>query len=399
MPQSPPRPGSRPFVSKDSARRQLVAVGKVAGLDAVGFASARPFVTARTAIERNRSDGYADQIEFTYRNPKRSTTPQQSLPGARSMVVGALGHPSTSALPSNGGPVGRVAAYATHDHYRLLRSALEEVAAVLTAQGFRTLVLADDNALVDRFAAVRAGIGCFGRSSNVLIPHVGPGAVLGAVLTTAELALDRELLSSRRRVEIETAPELDWAPSCKTCSRCLDSCPTQAIVASGVVDARRCLAWLLQRPGVFPRRWRLAAGTRIYGCDDCSDACPPSRHAAQTADLSVDLHDLLQASDGELNSRYSHWWVPDLDMDHVRRNALLALGNSGCRGDTSAALLTRYISHPNAVLRGQALWSARRLGMDWIGAKLAGDSDPIVLDEWNARVPSPAGGLAGTEVR
>ena len=124
-------------------------------------------------------------------------------------------------------------------------------------------MVADDNALVDREAAYRAGLGWYGKNANLLLPGEGSWFVLGSVVTDAPAAPP----SRPRRC----------ADGCGTCTRCLDGCPTGAIVAPGVVDARRCLAWLLQVEGAFPREHRVALGDRLYGCDDCQEVCPPNR--------------------------------------------------------------------------------------------------------------------------
>src|SRR5438105_6711215 len=139
----------------------------------------------------------------------------------------------------------------------------------LEVDGWRARVLADDNALVDREAARRAGLGWYGKNANVLLPGAGSWFVLGSVVTDAPLPpADHEV------------PD-----GCGSCTRCLDGCPTGAIVAPGVVDARRCLAWLVQQPGSFPVELRAALGDRIYGCDDCQEVCPPNHRAERDGRL------------------------------------------------------------------------------------------------------------------
>ena len=152
--------------------------------------------------------------------------------------------------------------YSWIDHYRPLRIALQAVSDHLVAAGWRARVLVDDNALVDRPAAVRAGIGWYGKNSNVLLPGWGSWFVLGSVVTDAPLA--------------EPGSTSAVPDGCGACDRCLTACPTGALGA-GELDARRCLAWLVQAPGVFPREHRVALGDRLYGCDDCQTVCPVNR--------------------------------------------------------------------------------------------------------------------------
>ena len=217
----------------------VVARGRANGLDAVGIADASPFTDTLEDLTFRRDLGLHADMQFTYRDPQRSTDPSRSLGGARSLVVGAVryasqipdpvgagtagtagahgsggvgtaGTPGTattsatdaaSSNPGQGasdrhpplvedgrsGPFGVVARYAVGDQDAVLRSALEMVAVDLRTAGFRAVVLADDNALVDRAAAHRGGLGWFGKSSNLLLPGKGSWFVLGAVLTDAAL--------------------------------------------------------------------------------------------------------------------------------------------------------------------------------------------------------------------
>lgn len=336
----------------------LAAVGRAAGLDAVGVAPATPFERTRRDLEERKARGLAAGMQFTYRRPERSTDPGQALPGARSLVVGALSYAHESAeepgdVPA-ARPAGRVARYARHDHYATLRAGLGAMAARLREEGWHTRVLVDDNALVDREAAVRAGLGWYGKNANVLLPGRGSWFVLGSVVTDAPL-------------EPAAAPVPD---GCGTCSRCLDGCPTGAIVAPGVIDARRCLAWLVQAPGTFPVEHRVALGDRIYGCDDCQEVCPPNRRADRLQEApteldgtaTVDLVGLLDADDATLLARHGRWYIAGRDPRHLRRNALLALGNTADVADAEVRrVVDRALVGDDELLREHAAWAAERL--------------------------------------
>jgi epoxyqueuosine reductase len=299
------------------------------------------------------------------------------------------------------GPWGRVARYAWEDHYTPLRSALTVVARELEAAGWRCRVVADDNALVDREAAFRAGIGWYGKNANLLLPGRGSWFVLGSVVTDAPLATRSRPL----------------ADGCGGCTRCIDGCPTGAIVAPGVVDARRCLAWLLQMEGPFPRDHRVALGDRLYGCDDCQEVCPPNNRvdriepaseSAPGAQPVVDLLDLLAASDDDLMTRYGRWYVPRREARYLRRNALVVLGNvADPRDPAVVATLCRALVDADPLVRAHSVWAARRLGRsDLLSevADVADDPDPLVRAELEAAVdarvpPAPAPPAASTPVR
>ena len=210
---------------------ELIRVGREAGLAAVGICDASRFEDTRRILVERRSRGWAAGMQFTYRRPERSTDPQVTLPGAAALVVGACRYerdegatpvgrdasrrrevpddpdgrdrrrPHGAGEDETGGapvavlpdrrPRARVAMYSWVDHYRVLRDALGAVADHLLQCGWRAQVVADDNALVDRAAAVRAGLGWYGKNTNVLLPGAGSWFVLGSVLTDAPLTAGR----------------------------------------------------------------------------------------------------------------------------------------------------------------------------------------------------------------
>lgn len=335
---------------------EVKARGLAAGLDVVGVAPATPFESARRVLEERKAAGLHGGMQFTYRNPARATDPSRSVAGARSLVVGARRYRHRSRRPA-GDATGRVAAYSWRDHYAPLRDALNEVATWLEDQGWQARVLVDDNALVDREAAYRAGLGWFGKNANVLVPGVGSWVVLGSVVTDAPLTAD-------------VAPVDD---GCGTCTRCITACPTEAIVSPGVVDARRCLAWLLEAPGDFPIEFRDALGDRIYGCDDCQEVCPPNRSAerrspppvAGDADEPwVDVVEMLELDDDALLHRYGRWYVAQRDARYLRRNALVVLGNVGDpQSPRVRRALGAALSSDDELVRSHASWAAAKLGI------------------------------------
>lgn len=348
---------------------ELRAAGLAAGLAAVGVAAAEPFAEARAVLEARRADGLHGGMQFTYRNPSRSTDPSRALPGVRSLVVGALAYPVTRPGPP-AGPVGRVARYADDDHYGRLRRALDRIAERLRAAGHRALVVLDDNALVDRAAAHRAALGWWGKNANILVPGHGSWVVLGSVLTDAGLP----------------PADAPVADGCGSCTRCLDGCPTGAIVAPGVVDARRCLAWLVQAEGDFPAEWREALGDRLYGCDVCQEVCPPGIRAGRdevtvpapgTVRPWVDLLELLDATDDELLATHGGWYIPRRDPRYLRRNALVVLGNVGDGADPRVVdTLRRHLGGHDDLLRRHAAWAAARLGLPVTAAPRSSGAAP-----------------------
>ena len=363
----------------------LLQFARELGLDRVGVTDASPLSRARVAIDDRKARGLSDTMGFTYRNPSRSTDPNTAVEGARSIIVAARSYHSDQ--PDHpGGMVARVARYAQDDHYTPLRQALQKIALRLRADGYRAVVFADENNLVDREVAYRAGLGWFGKNANILLPGAGSFFSRGSIVTTAVLA-----------------PAAQPAPDgCGTCRACFDECPTHAIVADGVIDARRCLAWLVQKSGIFPREFRVALGDRLYGCDDCQTSCPPtvrlhSRHQARIAPVAgpgafVDVIELLNSSNESLLEKFGSWYLAERDPRWLRRNALIILGNIAPVNNFAEnnsvmspveQLLRRYLGDIDPMLRLHAVWAAVRLGRRDLVESLAVDADESVRDEYS----------------
>ena len=352
-----------PVVPDDEYLARLGALCAPFGVTRTGVCDAGVLVEARAAIHDRLARGLDGGLAFTFKNPERSTDPGRAVEGARSVFVAARPY-LLDDEPSPGPLAARVGRYAWIDHYAPLRSALWEVAHRLRADGWKAVPFADDNSIVDRAVAHRAGIGWFGKNANVLVPGAGSWFVLGCVVTDAPLP-------------VGPGPVAD---GCGQCRSCLDACPTGAIVAPGVIDAGRCLAWVLQRPGAIPVEMRPAVGDRIYGCDDCQTSCPPSvtlgerrgRAAARPTVAAdepvrawVDALALLEADDDTVMATWGRWYLHDRDPRWVRRNALVVIGNAGLLGHPDltarvAAVLEHYRAHHDPVLREHAEWATQR---------------------------------------
>jgi epoxyqueuosine reductase len=361
-------------VPDDQLTATVCQAGTAAGLDAVGVAAAGPFLDTRRDLEQRKAAGLHGGMQFTYRNPARSTDPSRALADAQALVVGARRY-DRQAPPLKATNRARIARYSWRDHYAPLRQALDVVADHLVATGYHARVLVDDNALVDRQAAYRAGLGWYGKNTNLLLPGRGSWFVLGAVVTDAPLSPAAE-------------PAAD---GCGSCRRCLPACPTGALIQPGVLDARRCLAWLLEAPGIFPADYRAALGDRIYGCDDCQEVCPINVRATQAdpapiaeadAEPSADVLELLAGDDRQLLERYGRWYIADRQPRYIRRNALIVLGNVGQPDDPETErVLRRYLGDGDPLLRAHAVWAAARMGRRDLLDAVTDDPDPKVRIE------------------
>ncbi len=340
--------------------QQLRVLAEGLGVAGFGVTSAEPFNGVAETIKARREAGLGGKLQFTYKQPDVAADVQQSFAGAESIVVVSWSYMPAAGSPGAPAPgQGRIARFATEDHYRGLCDALTQIQQHLVAAGWKAEVLVDDDRLVDRAAAVRAGIGWWGKSSMVLDPRHGPWLLLGAVVTDAPLPVSEPM-----------------SRDCGTCDACIPACPTGAIVAPGVLDASLCLAHWLQMPGTIPIELREAVGNRVYGCDDCLEACPPGwkRLVDVPQGLGhVDLLSLLAADDQALLKTYDHFYIPRRRPRNLRRNAIVALANStalarsdgGIDADGISqviAVLAGYLGHPDGIYRSHAAWGLGRIG-------------------------------------
>ncbi len=311
----------------------------------IGVTDLAPFPEVADEMHVRIDTGSTSRLGFTYKDVGCAADPSRSFPWGRSILVVALGYLRDGDGPRDDRTVAR---FADGDRYGSLVVVLEELAGHLSNMGYRCEIVFDDDRLVDRAAAERAGVGWAGKSTMLLVPGHGPWVLLGSVVTDAPLPVSEPMLRT-----------------CGTCDDCIPACPTGAITAPGMIDARRCLAAIFQSRGDIPLEVRAAAGTRVYGCDDCLTSCPPGSRDLQPRSVgpdSITAIDILGMSDHDLASVAGHWYVPGRRMRFLRRNALVAAGNAG--GDEAVPIILGYLGHPDAMLRRHAAWSLGELAPD-----------------------------------
>ena len=317
------------------------------GIDVIGAAPASAYDETQSHIRARQARGLFADMRFTMAQPEVSCHPETLLEGARTVVSAALCYWSEGEDPPPGH--GRLPRYTWWDAYEALREKLDTLGRLI---GGEYRVLVDANQHVDREAAVRAGIGFYGKNTMLITRRFGSWVVLGTLVS------DREL---------ESTPPLSL--DCGSCTLCIDACPTDALDEPGVLDATRCLSYWTQSSSPFPEDYREALGDQVYGCDICQDVCPWNRgiekrragdQPPEGAEPHVSLVDWLEASDEELARRYDRLFVPRNDPRYLRRNALVALGNVG--GPSARRLAKRYAEGDDLLLREHAGWALARVG-------------------------------------
>jgi epoxyqueuosine reductase len=327
-------------------QRELERIARELGIDVVGAAPAEPYEETERHIRERRARGLFARMRFTMAQPEVSCHPERLFPGARTVVSAALCYYAPGPDPRS--DQGRLPRYAWKDQYADLRVKLEELGKRI---GGRYRILVDENQHVDREGAARAGVGFYGKNTLLITRRFGSWVVLGTLATDAE-------------IEPSAALELD----CGSCTRCIDACPTGALDEPGVLDSTRCLSYWTQAPTAIPEPYRAALGDQVYGCDICQDVCPWNRGIEkrqagaplpETAEPVVSLLEWLEASDEDLRERYDRLYFPRNDPRFLRRNALVAAGNSGDPSLTQA--VAAHAEDEDDILREHARWAAEQL--------------------------------------
>lgn len=336
-----------------SPKDSLVARARELGFDSCRIAQVTP---PRHAAEFQAwlNDGAAGEMQWMERGAAKRSDPQQILPGARSIVVVALNYWQGEQEPS--GAKGRIARYAWGDDYHdLMLAKLEKLSAFLAELGGTQKCYVDTGPLLERDHAAEAGIGWHGKSTMLIDTQLGAWFFLGEILTTLNLA-----------------PDAPQTPRCGSCTRCITACPTGAITEPHRLDARRCISYLtIELKGSIPTELRSLIGDRIYGCDDCLEACPWNRFASASREASfaagpaigMALRDYLALDDTTFRELFRRSPIKRIKRRGFLRNVCVALGNVGDADDLPA--LERAAADPEPLVAEHALWA-----MDQLRARL-----------------------------
>src|SRR5438105_4496813 len=298
-------------------------------------------------------EGAAGEMSYMERGEEKRCDPQKVLPGARSIVVVALNYWQGGAAHTAAATAGRVARYAWGDEYHeVISPKLDKIDNFLRRFGGRQKSYVDTGPILERDHAAEAGIGWHGKSTMLIDTRLGTWFFLGEVLTTLELPPD--------------SPQRD---RCGTCERCIKACPTGAIIAPHQLDARRCISYLtIELKSSIPVELRPLIGNRIFGCDDCLDACPWNRFAqasretafsARPSTTGMLLRNYLQLNDVEFRALFRNSPIKRIKRRGLLRNACVALGNVGSLADLSA--LRRAASDPDELIAEHAAWAIERI--------------------------------------
>lgn len=329
------------------------SIARECGFELAGVAAADP----PQDFERYQSwiaQGYAGEMGYlTGRRAEMRKDVRQLLEGARSVIcVAKLYHQAPQPTRSGYGIVSRYAWGA--DYHDTMRAALQEMAARLQAmEACEVKVCVDTAPVLERSFARMAGLGWVGKNSCLINQPLGSWFFLGEIVTTLELEPD--------------APPPD---RCGTCARCIDACPTDALVqskdaGSWTLDATRCISYFtIELRGPIPAGHRAGMGAHIFGCDICQDVCPWNSRAPeifqQNAPVAPPLEECAYLSADEFHLRFGASALSRVRYSGFLRNVAVAMGNSGLR--RFQAPLEHLAAHPDEMVREHARWALKRLG-------------------------------------
>lgn len=318
------------------------------GFDLVGITTANPSRHA-TAFRQWLSDGFHGEMAYLARHADKRCDPQKVLSGAKSVIVVGMNHaphtiPVSAAREEEIRRTGnvRVARYAAgaDDYHNVMGEKLRQL-----AQWIGGIWYVDTGPVLERDFAQRAGIGFIGKHANLVSRQLGNWVLLGEVLTTLDLPAD--------------PPEHEH---CGSCTRCLQACPTGALVAPYRLDARRCISYLtIELKGSIPADLRSRIGDRVFGCDDCLEACPWNRFARPvvTPRPLPPLAEFLLWDERQFADFFRGTPIHRLKRARFLRNVCVALGNTG--GASVLALLHRATLDPDPLVREHAAWAVERV--------------------------------------
>ncbi len=358
----------------------IVAEAHRLGFDLVRVTTAEPFPATAAVLHERIAAGLFDGLPwFGHDRADVAADPAHLLPGVQSIValgISYLTHgPPDATTP--GEPHGRIARYAWgqdyHDVFQVRLRALHSFVQAQLGRLVDARMLSDTARITDRAVAQRAGLGWYGKNSNLLTHEWGSWVLLG------ELLLD-----------VALPPDAPLRTHCGACSRCMPACPTGAIVAPGVVHSDRCISYLtIELRGPIPRDLRPLVGNWIFGCDICQEVCPvnarrePPDHAEfrprPVVGSSPALIPLLALTDAEFRERFRGSPIRRAKWAGLRRNVCVALGNSG--DPTAIPALIAVLDEDPALVRGHAAWALGRLAGPAARAALTARL-PVEADAW-----------------
>ncbi len=301
------------------------------GFDLVGIAGAGPIDNKQCKLFTDwLALGYAGRMNYMRENFDKRTNPAKLLENARSVISVGLNYKPPKIQkqpPESTGPTGRVANYAQYEdyHFFIKKQLHKLIDFIRTIAGpdYSFKICVDSVPLAERALAVKAGLGFIGKNHMLINPNLGPQILLGEIITSLKLPADKPI-----------------ADSCGNCNKCIEACPTGALMSDGQFDANKCISYLtIEYKGQILPDLAEKIGGRLFGCDECVLACPYQHDAPACRNkqykfhndrAKLDLHRILKLTEENFDTEFADSPIKRAGLDCLKRNTKICLVNAGC---------------------------------------------------------------------
>lgn len=341
----------------EKLKAEMKEAAQSLGIDKIGIASADPFVSLKQILLKHRELGRESGFEEP--DIEKRTNPALLFDNPQSIIAIAVAYPAKLKDPPKSEPGARRGIMSRSawgdDYHKVLRDRLAKLEAWLRERvpELRVESMVDTGALSDRAVAERAGIGWSAKNCSIISPELGSWIYLGEMITN-----------------LPFTPDEPVTESCGSCTKCIDACPTDALVGPGQLNSSRCISFVTQTKGMLTDEFMRKIGNRLYGCDTCQTVCPVNRGKNWThqQELQPDMElvkpllvPLLTIGNKEFQARYGRTSSAWRGKKPIQRNAVIALGNF--KEASAVPDLIRVLEQDTRpVLRGTAAWSLARIG-------------------------------------
>lgn len=337
-------------------KEDIIQYSKEIGIDKIGFASAAPFTELKDRLIRQQELGYNSGFEEP--DLEKRTNPSMIFEQPKSIIAIALAYPSKMQEHVTGKKGERRGIFCRAswgmDYHIVLKKKLQQLEAYIMERvpEARLKSMVDTGELSDRAVAERAGIGWSAKNCSIITPEFGSYVYLGEMITNLPLEPDKPI-----------------EDQCGSCTKCLEVCPTGALVAGGQINAQICIAFLTQTKGMIPEKYRKKIGNRIYGCDSCQTICPKNKginfHFHEEMEPVGEiakplLTPILKMSNRQFKEQFGHLSGAWRGKKPIQRNALIALGHF--KEESSLPdLVEVLLNDPRSEIRATAAWSVGQI--------------------------------------
>ncbi|USK51024.1 tRNA epoxyqueuosine(34) reductase QueG [Bacillus sp. CMF12] len=338
-------------------QQEVIEYSKTIGIDKIGFTAASTFDEMKNRLIRQQELQY--QSGFEEPDIEKRVSPSLLMDKPRSIISIAVAYPSKMKVRvvSKRGERRGIFCRASwgKDYHHILRERLQKLEEFIQSRIPEAICksMVDTGELVDRAVAQRAGIGWSGKNCSIITPEFGSYVYLGEMITN-----------------LPFEPDKPMEDRCGSCNKCVDVCPTGALIQGGQLDAQKCIAFLTQTKGFLAEPYREKLGNRLYGCDTCQTVCPENKgkdfhlHEEMEPDPEVAkplLRPLLFISNREFKEKYGPVSGSWRGKKPIQRNAIIALAHY--KDETAVEDLIKVMTEdPRPVIRGTAAWALGKIG-------------------------------------